>query len=641
MSTNRIRFFLGLMFLLASATFSAQKRKETIENLIDEFARTLPNKPDSAFYFITKATAESKKTKDEFLLSRCYYNLGYYFYLNNQTEKSKYYIYKSIPFAQRAKNYKILSRSHNQLGLLYKDKTNYNEALKHFLKSLQIAESNKLPDNQCNAMNNIGMVHEIEGDTIKAMEYYTQAQQIALQNDFKPRLIETYNNIAILKFKYDKKSSIANYNKAYAIATELGDAYNQFNILINLSDIYSVYQNKTQINQALAYLVKAQKIAQTANDEALLFYVHFNLGGCYKNLKNYTEAIKNYTIALNYSKQGITKDQMVGLYKGFELTYKEMGDFKKAYEFRVKNNVLKDSIFTIEKNYAFKEIQTKYEVDKKNLKIQLLTKEKIIQQRRKQFIVIVGGILLVSLFVLLLFLRHRSKTQRIIADKENKILKQEVGRLENEKELKRALGVIEGQDQERNRVAKEIHDGVGGALAGIKLQLAQVNATIKEQKIEYILHQLTNTFNDLRAISHNLSSNYIDNNDFLFLIQKLLDDYQNRAEFSGEIVVFPEQALQSLSEELKHQLYRIVQELLANISKHAKATKVMISFTQFEDSLNVIVEDNGIGFANSTPNGIGLKNIHERLSMINGTMTIESKTNTGTTVLIDIKLNEK
>lgn len=631
-------FLLTISFLAVfnSGVLCGQHDDRLVIKHIDNYARTLSSQPDSAFYYIRMATAESEKNNDPFLLSRCYYNLGYYYYLQKQLEKSKAYTCKSFPYAGKARNYTITALGYNQLGLIDRDQGNYSSALQDFLKSLDIAEKHGLMRNQSVALNNLGYLYDLQNDTVKALKAYTESQQIAYGNNLKFELLATYNNIAILEKKRNAKKAIDNYKKAYAIAVALNDKYEQFNILINLSDSYAATVAGRQTG--FRYLMQAKKIAEELKDQNLLFYLYFNLGGYYRTLKTYDEAIKNYHTALQFSEKGISQDQKWSLLQAIEQVYSESGNFKQAYFYKEACNRLKDSVFTIEKNKAFHEIQTKYEVDKKNLRIQLLTKEKIIQQNRKELILIVGLILVVALLIALWVYKNRIRIQKIINEKESEIHKKEIVRLEQEKELKRITGVVQGQDQERNRIAKEIHDGIGGTLAGVKLQLSQANTIMKNKGIDIIIEQMTLVCRNLRSISHNLSLNYLKDKDLEVLLNELKEEYQYREEFQIEAVVYPEGALNSFSESVKHQAYRIVQELVANISKHAAATDVMLNVTRHNDLLNIIVEDNGRGFDNTISKGIGLKNVEERLSAINGSMIIESQLGRGTTVIIDIPI---
>jgi two-component system NarL family sensor kinase len=638
MKNKTFRLTMIITLLLMVDVLQSQTNEKKIEYLIDDFARTLSSNPDSAFFYIKKATHESKEIDNSFLLSRCYYNLGYFYYLKKDLEQSKSYTLLSLPYAEKEKNYKIIALNYNQLGLIYKEESNYIKALENFLQSLNIAEKNNLKKNESITLINLGSLYEIQNDTLKALQYYKKSQDLAFKNGLKSELLASYNNLAILQFKTNKEKSIENYNKAYAISIELNDKYEQFNILINLSDIYSVYKNKTKIDYSFKYLFKAKKIAQELSDERLLFYVFFNLGGCYKNVKNYKASIESYLKADQLSKKGISDDQRLSLLRGFELVYKESGNFNQAYNYKEKHNVLKDSLFSVQKNKVFNEIQTKYEVEKKNLKIDLLSKEKQIEKVKKRVVLYISIAIVLALSSLLLFYKNRIKLQKIINEKEQQLFAKQKIELEQQQEIKHILGMIEGQDQERNRVAKEIHDGVGGDLAGIKLQLYQINNSVKSESIKEVINQITNVFDDLRNISHDLSLNTFIERSLESLIFELKIEYESRNQFAIELLIFPNNALESFSESLKKNLYRILQELLANVSKHANAKNILISFTRDQNQLNLIFEDDGSGFESKKSNGIGMKNIEERLVVINGKMTIDSKLKRGTSIFIEITL---
>ena len=163
-----------------------------------------------------------------------------------------------------------------------------------------------------------------------------------------------------------------------------------------------------------------------------------------------------------------------------------------------------------------------------------------------------------------------------------------------------------------------------------------------KSKIYQKIKQLTEkTYNEVRNISHNLSSNFLKDKDFNIVLLDLKKVYENRNEFEMDIVIYPEDTFKDLTETLKHHLYRIIQELLTNISKHAKAKKVAITITQHEDFINIIVEDDGIGFKTTNTSGIGLKNIQDRLKSFHGTLNIESLVSKGSFIIIDIPLQIK
>jgi two-component system, NarL family, sensor kinase len=630
---KKIIFLYSLLFFWSVL---GQNNTKSIEKGIDNFARTVASKPDSAFYYITKATFDSKKINDDLLISRCLCNIGYFYTQLNKPQKAEKYYYQCLPYAQKSKNYKVQVTAYNQLGIIAMDKSDYRNSLKRLMLAVEISKQNNLGKQNCNALINLGSLYDIQNDPIKALDYYQQCEKMALENDFKEVLLSSYNGIAVLKRKTDKKLAIIYYKKAFALAKELDSEIDQFNLLINLSDVYLDFKNKESISKAYNCLIEAEQKALKIGDPYNLFFVYFNIGGYHKQLKNYPEAVQQYQKAVALSKNNIPEDQKINLYKAMSRTYVAMGDYAQGYAYNEKYHTRQDSIFTVAKSKDFQDIQTKYEVEKKNLKIKLLTKEKRIEKDRKKFILSVGiGLLLLFLIVLLFFLQ-RIKTQKIISAKENLLFLEEKKRLQSEQELKRITGVLEGQEQERNRVAQEIHDGVGGKLAGIKLQLSQINTSINSEPITAITNHLGDLFGELRSISHNMSLNFIQNKELELLLQELVQEYETRKEFKVDFIVFPATSLNSVSITIKHQLYRIVQELLTNISKHAGANNVSINITNYEDTLNLILEDDGCGFDTKITKGIGLKNIEERLLTINGKITIESTKGKGSTIIIDI-----
>ena len=626
-----------LFLILFSLNFCFGQQNKSIERYIEKYERLIDNNPDSAFYYINKAKSLSINSKNVFLLSKCFSRLGLYYDSKKDFKTSKNYVLKSLVLCKKCKNYKTLSFCYNYLGLLETGNCNYNLSLKYLLSSLEIASKNNFIENKCNALNNLGNLYIIQKDTIKALEYYKLNEKISLENNLEENLMYIYASIADLKRESNKNQTINYYDKSLIIAKKIKNEYQQFTILINLSDFY-LKENKTQSNQkALNCLTQAKTLALKMKSPINLFYVYFNIGGYYFKIEKFDLALENYNKALDLAPQIGDKEQTLNIYKALSDTYKIDKQFEKAIRFQEKYHGLKDSIFNIDKNKAFNEIQTKYEVEKKNLKINLLSREKLLESNKKRFAIYIAVAILLPVLFLMFFYRNSVKLQKIINVKENQLFAQEKTQLKQEQELKRILGVVEGQDEERNRLAKEIHDGVGGTLAGVKLNLSQINSNIKNQNIDKVIFQLNDLFQELRAISHNLSSNFIIDKNFSSLLLDLKNEYESRKAFCVELTIYPENGLETLSNNIKHQIYRIIQELLTNISKHAQAKNIAIGLTNHINSLNLMVEDDGIGFDVSNNIGIGLKNIQERLKTINGKIIIETSPGKGSCFIIDIE----
>lgn len=629
------------LFLLATfCQLKAQVVSQSVEKDIQLFSGYLSTNSDSAYHYINRAYKKSLALKNDSLIARSLYNLGYYHYLKKNTVESKRHLIKALGYSKKSKFHKISALSYNQLGTIAFDENQFEVALSRYLKALEIADKNKIAESKSRVLINLGNLYLRQKDTLKSLSYYNENISNAEKHLLYNELIKGYMNCAVLFSEKDVQKSIKYYNKALTLSQQSKDLYSEFNLHINLSELYLSSNNKSDLLKVYNHLSSAKKIQQLLNDTSLLFYLNFNFGGYFRKEKQYEKALTYYQLALHQSNKNVNSDQLLNLYKTISETYFLKEDFKNALVFKNKQYKLSDSIFTEKKNRDFNEIQTKYQVDKKNLKIQLLTKEKIIEKDRRKWTFVVGLLIITALLLALFFFKNRIKTQKIILDKENEIHKQEVVRLEQEKELKRIVGLVEGQDQERNRVAKEIHDGIGGALAGIKLELSQCNSELKSEKIDVVVSKMSKAFSDLRLISHNLSLNSLKDKNLENLIIDLKNEYENRDEFQVEVVVFPPNSINKIKESAKHQIYRVIQELLSNVSKHAKAKTVFLNFTMHDDFFNIIVEDDGSGFNSDDRKGIGLSNIAERLSSVEAVYTIESCIGKGTVVTIDIPISQ-
>ncbi|WP_395052599.1 sensor histidine kinase [Flavobacterium sp.] len=505
---------------------------------------------------------------------------------------------------------------------------------------MRIVDADELSAIKSKVLLNLGNLYIVQKDTVKGLKYYNDNIENAKKYSLNTELSKAYISVAILYVATNKQIASQYYFKALAIVKKNKDLATEFIVHIGLSELYLSDKKNIKLKECFYHLQKASVIQQLIKDELMLFNVSFNYGGYYLKKKQYTTSLQYYYKALEVTKKNITSDQKLNLYDAISKCYIYNNDYKNGLLFKEKFNSLKDSIFNVNKINTFNEIETKYNVDNKNLKIKLLTKDKELQQNTKRTIILVSLILLILSITIVFYLRQRIKIQKILSFKRQKIYNQEIVRLEQEKELKRINGILEGQELERKRLAIEIHDGIGGTLAGIKLQLSQENSLIKNKKIDVVINKMSIAFSELRAISHNLNYDYLKNKNLEILIHQLAKEYNNRKQFKVNVSIFPENSLELLSNISKHTIYRIIQELLTNVFKHAKANQVTISFTSHINNLNIIFEDDGVGFKKNKVDGMGIKNCKERILSLNGKLIIESSKGIGTTLIMDIPTNE-
>ena len=216
---------------------------------------------------------------------------------------------------------------------------------------------------------------------------------------------------------------------------------------------------------------------------------------------------------------------------------------------------------------------------------------------------------------------------------------QQISELEKEKKLLAAQSLMKGQEEERSRLARDLHDGVGGLLSGVKLSMSTMKGNVflseeNARSFENVIAQLDQSITELRRVSHNMMPEAL----IKYGLKEALENYCDNMNVSGKIKVQlqtygMEQRMEQSTEIV---IYRIVQELLNNVIRHAGAAKVLIQLVREDDRFNLTVEDDGKGFnVKETRNGAGLANIKARIDYLNGDMDIVSKKGEGTSVHVE------
>jgi signal transduction histidine kinase len=250
-----------------------------------------------------------------------------------------------------------------------------------------------------------------------------------------------------------------------------------------------------------------------------------------------------------------------------------------------------------------------------------------------------GAITLLIMGGSLAYLIHKNTTKkRKIAEQEALIERQKVEALLKEQELVSLDAMIAGQEKERTKVANELHDDLGSLMATVKLHFDNVKVDKKDLALKNAQDLLEKAYQKIRGMAHAKNSGVMANQGLLPAVQKMtrIICETNALEITVEDFGLADR----MENSLELTLFRILQELVANIIKHAEATKASIQFTQHEDKLNIIVEDNGKGFkmgkVKTASSGMGLNTIEKRIEYLEGTFTVDSVLGKGTSILIDI-----
>ena len=365
----------------------------------------------------------------------------------------------------------------------------------------------------------------------------------------------------------------------------------------------------------------------------LSFRSYIRLSEIYYQHKDYEKGLEAIQMAAHHIDKSNPLKDSIYISKYSSKHYAALKNYPKAYE-QLNTSVNKQYILDYKDNNLHNssleiELQT---AEKEN---QLFKEQQKNKQQRTLAIVLASLVILVAIIGYLL--QKNAKRKQLIAEQDKALESQKLSTVLKEQELKSLDAMIAGQEKERQRIANDLHDDLGSLMATIKLHISALKGNASIQLFDKTLDLVDTTYNKIRNISHENGSGLLANKSLLTAIH----DMANSASISKnlDIKVIDYGLDYPLDNSLELTLFRIIQELITNILKHANAKEATIHITQYDKHLNIMIEDNGQGFdpkSLSQNSGMGIHSIDRRVDSLGGTITIESEIHKGTTVIIDI-----
>lgn len=508
---------------------------------------------------------------------------------------------------------------HSTIATCYYYTSSYEKALKSHFKALEICEKNKELDCLPGIFNNISVVYMGTGDWEKAQAYTSKAldQSVASNNSFERS--RAIGNMAIIfaeQGDFDKSEEW--FLKDLAIYLEAGDSISAAKNYNNLGRLNEMQQ---QYDESLYYYQKGLDLAISQKDIQSMALGYQNVGWLeHKNGDN-TQALEYFDLGMAMTKKLGNRDKLRDAYLNLSDFYSAIDKPKEALDYYISYHDLNDSIVGEERLKAISELEIKFETQQKENELLKLSKQKqegelvIAKQNRKmrQLYIGLGATALIGILGFVLFRQ----------------------RLQNKKQHELILAISETQTEERKRIAQDLHDSIGGSLAltKSKFEMAKRKMESPSPEMESALTTLEQTTNQVRQISHNLMPGELVRFGLVAAINTLLENL-NQDELNAQFLSNQgEERLEPLKE---IQLYRIVQEALQNVLKHASAKNLFIQLNKHKEHLVLMIEDDGQGIVYTTKEGIGLKNIKQRVQLLKGIFTIDSAPDRGTILNIQI-----
>ncbi len=607
---------LGMFFLFSYKLF-AQSEMQSFKAF--GVNPTIPN--DSLFKNINQA----KDFKTKYVAT---YDLIEFHQQKGNIDSIIYYGHKLYT---ETTNEKLLSKKEEYLSKVScaiaegkLEKGLFDEALKWFLKGIEHSKKNF--DDELYVKNRIGLgvVKYVRGKEEEGKEIIEECIENAPNEKLK------HDGFFELGFIYYTKNELEkakeNYNKAKLFYVSEGYLKKTLEVDLWLSRILEKEDN---IKEALNVCYNVFNESLSKGFFTLYAKTGNVLGGFYLKEKDYDNAKKIlstvYINSIQWGNLEIERRAVLGL----QNVYAETGDFKNAHALMTQLNRVNHKILISQNRQQVNELEVQYQT--------LEQQQEIERQRTIKTNILIGFlIVLIPVLGLLYMYYQKLQTQSKLTKTLEEVSQQKITALLKNQELKLVKASLEGQNNERKRIARELHDSIGGNLATIKLQLSN------EAKLEKgnLIKQVDNTYNQVRELSHNLMPKKFKDSAFTSIISEYIDNVKNLSSEEVTLQIHPKEEVDKIEENLKVELYKIIQELLTNALKHAKATQIDIQLSVFNNSIKLLFEDDGVGFdQEKVKYGLGFQNLKDRLKIIKGEMFINAFPDRGTVIDIDVPLN--
>jgi signal transduction histidine kinase len=561
-------------------------------NLAD--VMTTEGRFDSSLAINLETVAYCRKINHPLYLAYALHNTSIAYTKLGQYENAVHFIEESRSVFEKLGDKLNEGYTYNVLQNLATEMHQYRKGVGYGLKSIAILQSTDNREHLCYSYNNLGLNYTFLQSYDSAKHYLEKANEIAMADDLE--LVKTTYplNIAFIALRQQNLDTLHHY-ALQGLAQARKNEMHEYEMLA-LWGMSNYYLSKKDYRNTKRYADTTRQVTEQYN-------LRQHKQKLYSLLSNYYFAVQNTQLGNYYALQ---------------------------------NELLKDSILneSIAKNTI--DIEKKYEAQRKDDQIRLQQSQ--LKQQAILNYFLVGGAIALTIISLLSYRNYRSR---------QKLQQIKIEELEKEKQLSATEAVLKGEEQERARLAKDLHDGLGGMLSGIKHSFVNMKESIplppeSIQAFERNMDMLDTSIREMRRVAHNLMPEIL----LKYGLNAALKEFCNEISRSGVITTkYQPMGLEkaTIDQTTSLAIYRIVQELVHNVIKHAAAKTVLVQVhaSGQDKILSVTVEDDGKGFdpvAVNNKSGIGWINIQNRVDFLKGRADISSVPEGGTSVLVEVDM---
>ncbi len=568
---------------------------------------------NDAFSLISEYLRLVRPLNDTIRLAKGYIISARIMKVRGQKDSAIFYLRKNMEMGKNVTEPMLMIVTTNEMGTIYQDLNVYDSAVQYYLKSGRLCEKAGLEQHLGSIYNNLGKTFAGLKQYDEAIKYLESSLAINRQNNDDKEIVL---NLINLGFVY---LHLSEFEKCEDCFKQAADVLKNYPVeSLTHAQLYNsfaeLYEIRKRYPEALLNLDKALAIfsRETFLDGIIVTLV--NKGNIYTAQGKYLLAQAVLDSSLRIAKRAGSLTHQKSIIWAISENYHNSGDHKLAYEYYVKYHQIYDTLYEIERANRMAELSMQYNnerIQKENLALKNNNLEMQLNLRKKtnqsNIYLFAGIVLIIFALFLILYLR-----QRIV------ISRQKIQQLEEEKKLLGAKLLLEGQEQERKRIATDLHDGLGVLLSATKMQFSSIRDKSPEniKVIDRAMQLLDQATGDVRKISHNMMPGLLTK---LGLYEAVEDLFENIAD-SGEMEAQCEisEDMKRLPENSEIMIYRIIQEWVNNTFKHARARHIGISIKPADGNVLIDYHDDGIGYEvdrvlKSGSGSLGLMSIQSRV----------------------------
>jgi signal transduction histidine kinase len=641
MHFSKILFIAFFLWLAIAPSFAQDVRVEvqwdttSINELLQQAKKiTLSGKIDSARLLYIMVRKQSQILGYDYGMIKGEIGLGNIAINNGQYNEALNYYTTAIDKCNSRKSKMLLTTLHNNIGNIYTLKGNYEKSAEQYEQALTCVEQYGSELALETIYNNLSIALNKLNRPKRSLFYLDKAEKLAFENNNYFTLADIYNNkgSAYVELKNTEKSA-AFFNDAVLISRKNGYQNTLYSALVNLGILYL---NESKIKDAISKFEEADRIDANINS----YYRNLKTlasGAAYLKDGNLSKAKPllfeslEQAIALGNLRDQVTTHTLLA-----EL-YRIQGDFKNAFEHKDIELLLFDSLKKKETSYIVTEMEAKYNATLKDKELSekhlTISRQSAALAKKNRWMT--GGVICLAGIILLVFIQGRNFRHK------QKLKNEQVKLLEQQQKNIEMKFILNGAEKERVRLSREIHDSIMVQFSVVKMNLSIYAGTNPQQltpeKLAPIVKQLDDATDNLRRTAHNLMPDRLIEDGLVEAVFYFCSNLQKTVPIS--ISFQPIGTIPPLSTLFELSLYRIIQELMQNIIKHAGATEAIVQLSCEHDLLSITVEDNGKGISGDHEDmGLGLKSIEARVNEFSGRFTIDTTPGVGTTVHLEFNI---